>query len=264
MVVGNNLKLLRKHFAKSQDEVSKSLGLNRSTYSGYENAVAQPSLEIISMISEFYNISIDAILKNDFSTFNSSQWTRITNGWKSSATGSKLRILTSQVSESNEELIEMIPVKAKAGYALGYSDPEFIKELPTIRLPLLSKNRKYRTFPISGDSMPPVSDGSFVVGEFVQDWTLISSETPCVIVTKDDGIVFKIIDNQISKEKNVLLSSTNPLYETYSVNLKDILEIWMFRCYISMELPETILGEDSISSSIRSIQKSLFRIENKS
>ena len=167
MVVGNNLKLLRKHFGKSQDEVSKSLGLNRSTYSGYENAVAQPSLEIISMISEFYNISIDAILKNDFSTFNSSQWTRITNGWKSSATGSKLRILTSQVSESNEELIEMIPVKAKAGYALGYSDPEFIKELPTIRLPFLSKNRKYRTFPISGDSMPPVSDGSFVVGEFV-------------------------------------------------------------------------------------------------
>ena len=30
-----------------------------------------------------------------------------------------------------------------------------------------------------------------------------------------------------------------------------------------MELPETILGEDDISSSIRAIQKSLFRIENK-
>ena len=62
----------------------------------------------------------------------------------------------------------------------------------------------------------------------------------------------------------MLLSSTNPLYETYSVELKDILEIWIFRCYISMELPEAVLGEESISSSIRSIQKSLFRIENKS
>ena len=95
----------------------------------------------------------------------------------------------------------MIPVKAKAGYALGYSDPEFIKELPTIRLPFLSKNRKYRTFPISGDSMPPVSDGSFVVGEFVQDWTSIKSDTPCIFVTKDEGIVFKIIENQISVDK---------------------------------------------------------------
>ena len=263
MLVGNNLKLLRKHFGKSQDEVSKSLGLNRSTYSGYENAVAQPSLEIITLISEFYSISVDSILKNDFSTFNTSQWTRITNGWKSSATGSKLRILAAQVSENNEELIEMIPVKAKAGYALGYSDPEFIKELPTIRLPFLSKNRKYRTFPISGDSMPPVSDGSFVVGEFVQDWTSIKSDTPCIFVTKDEGIVFKIIENQISEDKKILLSSTNPLYETYAVDLKDILEIWVFRCYISMDLPETILGEDDISSSIRAIQKSLFRIENK-
>ena len=204
------------------------------------------------------------MLKNDFSTFKTNQWSRITNSWKSTATGSKLRILTSQVSESNEELIEMIPAKAKAGYALGYSDPEFIKELPTIRLPFLSKNRKYRTFPISGDSMPPVSDGSFVVGEFVQDWTLIPSDTPCILVTKDDGIVFKIIENQISTDKTVLLSSTNPLYKPYSVALKDLLEIWKFRCYISMELPETIIGEDDLSSSIRAIQKSLFRIESKS
>ena len=112
--------------------------------------------------------------------------------------------------------------------------------------------------------MPPVSDGSFVVGEFVQDWTSISSDSPCILVTRDEGIVFKIIDNQISKDKNILLSSTNPLYETYSVDLKDILEIWTFRCYISMELPETVIGEDDISSSIRAIQKSIFRIENKS
>ena len=69
MTVGNNLKLLRKHFGKSQDDVSKSLGLNRSTYSGYENNVAQPSLEIISMVSDYYNISVDSILKNDFSNF---------------------------------------------------------------------------------------------------------------------------------------------------------------------------------------------------
>jgi transcriptional regulator with XRE-family HTH domain len=263
MAVGNNLKLLRKQFGKSQDDVSKSLGLNRSTYSGYENSVAQPSLEIISMISDYYNISVDAILKNDFSSFSPSQWSKLSNSWKSSATGSKLRVLTAQVSEKNDELIEMIPIKARAGYALGYSDPEFIKELPTIRLPFLSKNRKYRTFPISGDSMPPVSDGSFVVAEFVQDWTSIASDIPCILVTKDEGIVFKIIENQIKKDKTVLLTSTNPLYEPYSVELKDIHEIWIFRCYISMELPDPAIGDDDLSSSIRAIQKSLHRIERK-
>jgi len=47
-MIGQNLKLLRKQFVKSQDEVSKALDLNRSTYSGYENAVAQPSIDIIT------------------------------------------------------------------------------------------------------------------------------------------------------------------------------------------------------------------------
>ena len=111
--------------------------------------------------------------------------------------------------------------------------------------------------------MPPVADGSYVVGEFVQDWTTISSDTPCVMVTRDEGIVFKIIENQIKKDKTILLTSTNPLYEPYSVELKDILEIWVFRCYISMQLPETIIGDDDLSTSIRAIQKSLHRIESK-
>ncbi len=263
MTVGNNLKLLRKNFGKSQDDVSKSLGLNRSTYSGYENNVAQPNLEIISKVSDYYNISVDSILKNDFSNFSPNQWAKLSAGWKDAATGSKLRVLTAQVSDDNDELIEMIPVKARAGYALGYSDPEYIKELPTIRLPFLSKNRKYRTFPISGDSMPPVVDGSYVVAEFIQDWTSISSDTPCILVTKDEGIVFKIIDNQIKANQTLLLTSTNPLYEPYSVELKDIIEVWAFRCYISMKLPESVIGDDHLSNSIRAIQKSLFRIESK-
>ena len=111
--------------------------------------------------------------------------------------------------------------------------------------------------------MPPVADGSYVVGEFVQDWTTISSDTPCILVTRGEGIVFKIIENQIKEDKNLLLISTNPLYEPYSVELKDILEIWIFRCYISMQLPDTIIGDNDLSNSIRAIQKSLFRIESK-
>mgnify|MGYP001225808146 CR=1 FL=1 len=263
-MIGNNLKLLRKQFSKSQDEVSKALGLNRSTYSGYENAVAQPSLDIIMNICDYYNIPTDLLLRNDFSVFNEKQWKDIQGAWRRTAKGSGLRILTSQVSEDNDELIEMIPAKARAGYTAGYADPEFIKDLPTIRLPFLSKNRKHRTFPISGDSMPPVADGSFVVGEFIEDWTAISSDTPCIVVTKDNGIVFKIIENNLKQNKTFLLSSTNTFYEPYEVSVNDILEIWRFRCYISMELSSLAFGEEQIANSLLAIKKSLFRIENKS
>jgi hypothetical protein len=74
----------------------------------------------------------------------------------------------------------MVPEKAKAGYTTGYSDPEFISELPVFQFPLLSKNKKYRTFQISGDSMLPIPEGAWVTGEYVQDWSLIPSGTACI------------------------------------------------------------------------------------
>ena len=41
MKLGNNLKLIRKSKKKSQEEVASDLGLTRSSYSGYENEIAE-------------------------------------------------------------------------------------------------------------------------------------------------------------------------------------------------------------------------------
>ena len=115
-----------------------------------------------------------------------------------------------------DELIEMIPLKASAGYAAGYADPDYIKVLPTFHLPFLSKDRKYRSFPIKGDSMPPVVEGSYVVAEFIQNWMSIRSGTPCIVITKDDGIVFKVVHNLLKSEQALQLCSTNTFYEPYT------------------------------------------------
>ena len=40
--------------------------------------------------------------------------------------------------------------------------------------------------------MPPVADGSFVVGEFIEDWTAISNDTPCIVVTNDNGTMKQV------------------------------------------------------------------------
>ena len=41
------------------------------------------------------------------------------------------------VDSKNRDNIELVPVKAKAGYTAGYNDPEFISSLPTFQLPFL-------------------------------------------------------------------------------------------------------------------------------
>jgi len=261
MEVGKNLKLLRNRLKKSQEEVATELGLTRSSYSGYENNVAQPNIESLLLFGDYFKVSIDDLLRKDFSSFKESDWEKFENGMNADVKGAKLRILTTVVDQNNEELIELIPLKASAGYTAGYADPDYLKVLPTFHLPFLSKDRKYRSFPIKGDSMPPVVEGSYVVAEFIQNWMSIRSGTPCIVVTKDDGIVFKVVHNLLSSEQSFQLCSTNTFYEPYKVHANDIIEMWKFVNYISPELPEIRIDDNDLSKSLRSLQSEVSQLK---
>ena len=262
MEVGNNLKILRKRLKKSQEDVAQDLKLSRSTYSGYENGVAQPNIENLVAFSDYFKVSIDELLRKNFEDFTENELERMDKGLLTDVKGQKLRVLTSIVNEHDEEMIELIPVKASAGYARGYADPDYLKVLPTFNLPFLSKNKKYRTFPIQGDSMPPVVEGSFVIAEFVQNWMTIRNATPCIVVTKEDGFVFKIVHNLLDSTQSFQLCSTNPFYKPYFVHVNDILEMWKFVNYISPELPEIRMDDHDLSRSLQDLQKEVHELKS--
>ncbi|MFN5148817.1 MAG: XRE family transcriptional regulator [Flavobacteriia bacterium] len=255
MQIGNNLKLLRKRLKRSQEEVAQDLGLTRSTYSGYENGVAQPNLETLVAFSDYFKVPIDDLVRKDFEKMTTSDWERLDKGLYADVKGQKLRVLTAVVDQQEDELIELIPMKASAGYTSGYADPDYLKVLPTFNLPFLSKNKKYRSFPIIGDSMPPVVEGSYVVAEYIQNWMTVRSGTPCIVVTKDEGIVFKVVHNLLETSQSFQLCSTNTFYKPYNVHVNDILEIWKFVNYISPELPEVRMDDNDLSRSIQDLQK---------
>ncbi|MDA9328898.1 XRE family transcriptional regulator [Flavobacteriales bacterium] len=235
---GTNLKILRKRRARSQADLSQSLKLTRSSLSAYEVGTAEPNYDTLMRISKYFKVPIDVFLKDDLHEFSELRLTNLENGFDVDVSGKKLRVLTTTVNQDNEENIELVPMAAQAGYTQGLYDPEYIKVLPTFQLPFLSKDRKYRTFPISGDSMPPISHGSFVTGEFIQNWNYVKDGYPYIIVTKEDGIVFKVVYNKIKSNKTFLLCSTNTAYEPYEVKVDDILEIWKFTNYINSDAPE--------------------------
>lgn len=260
--LSSNLKLLRKNRKMSQEDVAQKLDFTRSSYSGYENGVAEPGIENLVKLSNYFKIPLDDMIKKNLSILSEIEWEAINKGVYVDVKGQKLRILTASVSEQNEEVIEMIPEKARAGYTLGYADPDYIKILPTFQLPFLKKDRKYRSFPITGDSMPPVSSGSHVVGEYLQNWETIKNGKPYIVITKEDGIVFKIINRVGNREDIFQLSSTNPMYEPYFVNVNDIIEIWKFVNYISGDLPEVSISENDLIKSVRGIQNQVNELKN--
>ena len=263
MFFSSNIKLLRKRKRRTQDDLAHILKIKRSTLSGYENEVAAPSIQTLILFSEYFKISIDTLVKVDLMRLSESRLQEVEHGYDTYISGGKLRVLSSTVSSENEENIELVPEKAKAGYKNGYADPEYIKELPTFYLPFLSREKKYRTFQISGDSMFPIPEGAWVTGEFVQDWQEIKSNKAYIILTLDDGIVFKIVQNKILKERKLTLFSLNPMYEPYDLAANEISEIWKFTNYISAELPEPQLPKDDLITTIANLKYDMNRLKLK-
>ncbi len=258
---GQNIKLLRKRRGRTQDDVSFALDMKRSTLSGYENGVAEPGIETLLALAKYYKISVDTLLSVNLGTLRESELCQLERGYDIFVNGGNLRVLTTTVDSNNKENIEVINQKASAGYRTGFADPEYIRVLPTFQLPFLSADRKYRTFQISGDSMLPIPDKSWVTGEFVQNWDMIRDHQAYIILTMNDGIMFKVIENRLKSEDRLVLHSLNPLYESYFVDLKDLREVWRFVHYISSELPEPNLARNEISSTLVSLKKEMDEIK---
>jgi len=263
MFFSSNIKLLRKRRGRTQDEVAFTLQMKRPTLSGYENGVAQPGVQQLIAYSDYFGISIDTLIKVDLSKLRESELRQLESGFDVYIKGSKLRVLTTTVDHSNKENIELVPEKAKAGYTRGFADPEFVRELPVFQLPFLSPERKYRTFQISGDSMLPIPDKAWVTGEFVQNWTTLKDGEACIILTLDEGIVFKIIENRIEKDGKMVLVSLNSNYKPYELPVVEIREIWRFIHYISEEMPLGEVSSNDLTNALNQLKQDVAMIKDK-
>ena len=226
--ISNNLKFLRKKKGLTQQNFADLMEIKRSLVGAYEEDRAEPKYELLKKFAEFYELSMDELVNE-----------KITASWKPQpkSDGSNIRILSISVDQDDRENIELVPVKASAGYLNGYADPDFVKELPKFHLPIL-QNGTFRAFEIKGDSMLPLFPGSIVVGEFIDDWKTIKSNETYVVVSKNDGIVYKRVINKLKDQKQLLLKSDNKVYDPYTITADEVIEIWKAKAYISMNFPE--------------------------
>ncbi|HLO92109.1 MAG: XRE family transcriptional regulator [Chloroflexota bacterium] len=252
---------MRKRRGRTQDDVAVALNMKRSTLSGYENEISQPSIDALIAFSKYYGVSIDTLLKIDLTKLGESELSQLERGYDVFITGSKLRVLATTIDTSNNENIELVNHKASAGYRTGFADPEYIKILPTFHMPFLSKEKKYRTFQISGDSMNPIPDGAWVTGEFVQNWNLIRDDMPYIVLTLNDGILFKMVHNDIKTRGKLKLISLNPFYEPYEIDIKDVREVWKFVHYIANEMPEPNVRNEELAATVASLKRDMEKLK---
>ncbi|WP_437918944.1 XRE family transcriptional regulator [Sphingobacterium sp. LRF_L2] len=226
--IASNLKFLRKRKGLTQQQFADVIEIKRASVGAYEEDRAEPKYELLKKIAEFYDLTMDE-LAHDI----------IDEKWKPTpkSNASNLRILSVTVDGQQRENIELVPVKASAGYLNGYGDPEYVAELPKFSLPMFNQG-SYRAFEIKGDSMLPLPSGSVIVGEYVENWHDIKPNQTYVVVSKEEGVVYKRVASKFKDDKGLKLLSDNKVYEPYWVPAQDIVEVWKAKAFISTVLPE--------------------------
>jgi transcriptional regulator with XRE-family HTH domain len=249
--ISSNLKYLRKKNGQTQQQFADLMGIKRSLVGAYEEDRAEPKYELLKRIAENFELTIDEFINEN-----------INDKWKPKlkSHGSNLRILSISVDNSDNENIEMVPVKASAGYLNGFSDPQYIKELPKFQLPLPAlKQGTFRAFEITGDSMLPIQPGSVIIGEYMDNWNEVKTGETYIVISKNEGVVYKRAGNRFKENKELKLISDNKVYDPYMVAADDILEIWKAKAYISSTLPDPAPEPtmETLTNMMSQMQKSL-------
>jgi transcriptional regulator with XRE-family HTH domain len=247
MAVSNqNLKYLRKLRGWTQEEFATKLGIKRSLLGAYEEERAEPRIDVLEVVCDIFKLTLDDILRKDLSE-NKSNYL------------AKRRAMKLATGRSE---IPFVPVKAAAGYLAGYADPEFIDELNTFTLPMLTGGN-YRAFEIIGDSMLPTPSGSVIVGEKVDNLEDIKNNTPCIVVSRNEGVVYKRVQKNTRQKNKLTLVSDNPVFHPYTVSSEEILEMWQAQMVISRANTQNRWDMNQLSTMVSDLQEQVSSLKKR-
>ncbi len=243
---GQNLKYLRKLRGWTQEEFANKLGIKRSLVGAYEEERADPRIDVLEKLGDMFKLTLDDLLRRDLAE----------------AKGNYMAKRRQQKMMSENNLIHFVPVKAAAGYLAGYADTEFIDELNTFTLPMLAGGN-YRAFEIVGDSMLPTPSGSIIVGEKVDDIEEAKTSQAFIVISRNEGIVYKRLEKNNRTKDKVTLVSDNPAYQPYQINTEDILELWKAQMVVSKVTSQQRWDVNQLASLVNNLQEQVSVLKKK-
>lgn len=255
MSIAENIKHLRKKAGQTQEQFANEVGIKRSLVGAYEEGRAEPRLQTLIRIAEVFNVTADDMISKDLTTA------------APVMAREKVKVLSITVDQEDNENIELVPQKAAAGYLNGYSDPEYLSDLPRFRLPMLPGNATYRAFEISGDSMLPIPSGSIIIGKYLESISDIKNGKTYVLLTSQEGVVYKRVFNYIEERGKLYLVSDNKQYSAYEVAPSEVMEVWEAKAFISVQFPDpesaNELSLEKIASLVSNLQHEVKEIKQK-
>lgn len=103
MYLSKNISVLRKNLGLSQERFAEKIGEgSRGTVAKWETGETKPNIEQIERIADFFNVSIDQLVKYDFSK---------TETFEAIAAHKNAANLISEMLQGNEKILELVDIE---------------------------------------------------------------------------------------------------------------------------------------------------------
>lgn len=135
--------------------------------------------------------------------------------------------------DNSAQAIHYVGLGQVGEYQHRFGQLDYLSRLPTMRLPMLPTGQ-YRAFEADNDFTFP---GAWLIGQFVRNWFDIADGQFYVLLVQHQGILARRVVNQVSQKGTLLLTADKPTVPNREVALKDVLEVWAVRAFVSQQLP---------------------------
>lgn len=159
--------------------------------------------------------------------------------------------------KNNSKLIPYIKNGVVKEYLANCQKSDYLRSLPTLSLPFITTD-KNRAFEMGNDF--PMQN-SIVVGTGISDWSDIHDGKFYVLVTTQQGVIYRRVYNQVKIKGALLLSSDNSNIPSFEISIKDVVEIWEVNSFISQQLPEPHISLERVKSLVDDLTIELDRLK---
>lgn len=150
----------------------------------------------------------------------------------------------------------LVKANAVKEYLVNCQKADYLRTLPTISLPFINAERS-RAFEMGNDF--PLHN-SIVVGNGISDWSEVLDGKFYVILTAQQGVIYRRVYNQVKIKGALLLSSDNSTIPSFEISIKDVIEIWEVNSFVSQQLPEPQISLERVKDLVDDLTQELDRL----
>lgn len=246
---GRNIKKIRGVKGLSQQAFAELFDLKRATLGAYEEGRSEPKIDTIIKVANYFSIAIDNLLTSDLTV---NELLRFKED---------LTLEPEQIVKEQFAIIPCITENNYKDYVQFYSKNNFIKDLPTLQLPI-NTTKIFRGFTVMNLEMTNHDKGLYpkdiVVGEFVPLDVIpkLNNGDLALVLVNEDLILRRLY---IAKD-NVVLRADHKNIEDKNVKFSEIKEFWRVRYVFYKRVPEF---NDLLEDKLTFLEQEFTKLKNR-